>query len=188
MLTTWRRGRTILGRETRDGRVLLRRFINRLIDDPPLRVPGTAVFLTASTDTVPAALQNNLRHNHVLHEQVILLKVATGTVPHVSDAQRLEVVPQRLGFVTITARYGYQDEPDVPAALELAQRAGLGIDLDDVSYFVNHVSLVPAEGEAPMAGWRMRLFALLHKNSTPAARYFHIPPDRVVEVGVYVAM
>jgi KUP system potassium uptake protein len=124
----------------------------------------------------------------VLHEQVILLKVATSGVPHVSDAGRLEVTRQRIGFVSVTARYGYQDEPDVPAALELAQRQGLQIDLDTVSYFVNHVSLVPAAGEAPMAGWRMHLFALLHKNSTPAARYFHIPPDRVVEVGVYVAM
>ena len=92
---------------------------------------------------------------------MILLKVATGDVPHVSDAQRLEVVPARLGFVTITARYGYQDEPDVPAALELAQRQGLGIDLESVSYYVNHVSLVPDRGEAPMAAWRMRLFALL---------------------------
>jgi KUP system potassium uptake protein len=126
-------------------------------------------------------------HNHVVHEQVILLTVVTRGVPHVAEDQRLEITKQRLGFVGITASYGYQDEPDVPAAMLQAQREGLDIDLDQTSYYVNHVSLVPA-GDAPMSGWRTRLFILLHRNSTPAARYFHIPPDRVVEMGVYVAV
>ena len=99
----------------------------------------------------------------------------------------MEITKQRLGFVGMTASYGYQDEPDVPAAMLQAQREGLDIDLDQTSYYVNHVSLVPA-GDAPMSGWRTRLFILLHRNSTPAARYFHMPPDRVVEMGVYVAV
>jgi KUP system potassium uptake protein len=187
ILTTWRRGRAVLQRQVREGHVPLRRFINRLIDEQPLRVPGTAVFLSSAPDTVPAALRNNLIHNHVVHEQVILLTVVTRGVPHVAEDQRLEITKQRLGFVGITASYGYQDEPDVPAAMRQAQREGLDIDLDQTSYYVNHVSLVPA-GDAPMSGWRTRLFMLLHRNSTPAARYFHIPPDRVVEMGVYVAV
>jgi KUP system potassium uptake protein len=89
--------------------------------------------------------------------------------------------------VGITASYGYQDEPDVPAAIRQAQRQGLEIDLEQTSYYVNHVSLVPA-GDAPMAAWRTRLFMLLYRNSTPAARYFRIPPDQVVEMGAYVAV
>ena len=187
ILTTWRRGRAILHRQVREGHVPLRRFINRLIDEPPLRVPGTAVFLSSAPGTVPAALRNNLVHNHVVHEQVILLTVVTKGVPHVAEEGRLEIMPQRLGFVGITASYGYQDEPDVPAAIRQAQRQGLEIDLERTSYYVNHVSLVPA-GDAPMAAWRTRLFMLLYRNSTPAARYFRIPPDQVVEMGAYVAV
>jgi KUP system potassium uptake protein len=185
ILTTWRRGRSILQHRIRQGRVPLRRYLNGLIDDPPLRVPGTAVFLSSTQDTAPPALLNNVEHNHIVHDQVILLTVATVSVPQVPARDRLRIQRHRLGFVGITARYGYQEEPDVPAALALAQAGGLEIDLDHTSYYVNHVSLIPT-GEAPMAGWRTRLFALLHQNSTAAARYFNIPPDRVFEVGVYV--
>jgi KUP system potassium uptake protein len=171
----------------REGQMPLRRFISRLIDERPLRVPGTAVFLSSAAGTVPVALRNNLVHNHVVHEQVILLTVVTRGVPHVAEDKRLKIAPQRLGFVSITASYGYQDEPDVPAAIRQAQREGLEIDLEQTSYYVNHVSLVPA-GDAPMSAWRTRLFMLLYRNSTPAARYFRIPPDQVVEMGAYVAV
>ena len=187
VLTTWRRGRATLNRRISKGRVPLRRYLNRLVDDPPVRVPGTAVFLTSSQDTVPAALMTNVAHNHVIHEQVVLLTVETATVPTVPPSQRLRVTHHRLGFVGIVARYGYQDDPDVPAALRIADGNGLRIDVDDVSYYVNHVSLVPA-GEPTMSRWRTKLFALLHQNSTPAARYFKIPPDRLLEVGMYVTM
>jgi KUP system potassium uptake protein len=185
ILTTWRHGRSIMNQRIRQGRVPLRRYLNAMIDNPPLRVPGSAVFLSSSKDAVPPALLNNVEHNHVVHEQVVLLTVETMGVPQVAERDRLRITRHRLGFVGITARYGYQDDPDVPAALRLAQAQGLEIDLDRTSYYVNHVSLIPT-GEAAMAGWRTRLFALLHQNSTPAARYFNIPPDRVFEVGVYV--
>jgi KUP system potassium uptake protein len=185
ILTTWRRGRSIMNQRIRQGRVPLRRYLNAMVDNPPLRVPGSAVFLSSSRDAVPPALLNNVEHNHVVHQQVVLLTVETMGVPQVAERDRLRITRHRLGFVGITARYGYQDEPDVPAALRLANAQGLEIDLDRTSYYVNHVSLIPT-GEAAMAGWRTRLFALLHQNSTPAARYFHIPPDRVFEVGVYV--
>ena len=148
-------------------------------------MPGSAVFLSSSKDAVPPALLNNVEHNHVVHEQVVLLTVEMRGRPARGGARPGADQRLRLGFVGITARYGYQDEPDVPAAMRLAQAQGLEIDLDHASYYVNHVSLIPT-GDAPMAGWRTRLFALLHQNSTPAARYFHIPPDRVFEVGVYV--
>ncbi len=113
ILTTWRRGRLMLARAMREDRVLLRRYINRMIDERPNRVPGTAVFLTPSLDTVPTALLNNAEYNHVVHEHVVLVQIETVDVPHVDEAERVTVELLRLGFVTVTARYGYQDEPDV---------------------------------------------------------------------------
>jgi KUP system potassium uptake protein len=187
ILTTWRRGRMLLARRIRENRVPVRRYLNRLIDAPPNRVPGTAVFLTPSQESVPPALLVNAEHNHVLHEQVILLTVQTVPVPHVTGDYRLAIRRLRLGFVGIVARFGYRDTPNVVAALELARREGLDIDLEQTSYFVSHVSLIPT-GHARMVRWRTRLFALLYRNSTPVARYFNVPPDRVFEVGVYVEL
>ncbi len=187
ILTTWHRGRITLGRAMREGRVSLRRYINRMIDEPPNRIPGTAVFLTASLDTVPTALLNNAEHNGIVHDRVILVQIRTVGVPHVPAARRVEIEDLRLGFVAIAATYGYQDEPDVVAALEQARRQGLEIDLDRTSYYIDHVTILPT-GHARMAAWRKRLFTLLYQNSTPLARSYHIPPDRVFEVGAYVEL
>jgi KUP system potassium uptake protein len=93
----------------------------------------------------------------------------------------------RLGFVAVTARYGYQDEPDVAAALALARSRGLDIDIEDASYYVDHVTVL-ATGSARMARWRKHLFTALYRNATPVARSYNIPPDRVVEVGGYVEL
>jgi len=141
----------------------------------------------ASLDTVPTALLNNAEHNGIVHERVVLVKIHTMGVPHVPDAQRVAIKSLRLGFVAVAAAYGYQDEPDVVAALRQAQRQGLEIDLDRTSYYVDHVTILPT-GRARMAGWRKRLFAVLHQNSTPVARSYGIPPDRVFEVGAYVEL
>ena len=187
ILTTWHRGRFTLARAMKEERVSLRRYINRMIDEQPKRVSGSAVFLTPSLDTVPTALLNNAEHNGIVHEHVVLVKIHTVGVPHVEDAERVTVEKLRLGFVAVTARYGYQDEPDVVAALELATHQGLELDLDRTSYYVDHVTILPT-GRGRMAGWRKRLFALLHQNSTPVARSYHIPPDRVFEVGAYVEL
>jgi KUP system potassium uptake protein len=187
ILTTWHKGRLTLARAMKEDRVSLRRYINRMIDERPNRIRGTAVFLTPSLDTVPTALLNNAEHNGIVHEHVILVKIHTVGVPHVDEAERVAIERLRLGFVAITATYGYQDEPDVVAALELAKRQGLDLDLDRTSYYVDHVTILPT-GRARMAGWRKRLFALLHQNSTPVARSYHIPPDRVFEVGAYVEL
>jgi KUP system potassium uptake protein len=187
ILTTWRRGRAILAAQTREGRVLVRRYLNRMIDEPPQRVCGTAVYLSESQETAPPALLNNTDHNHVVHEQVILLTVATVGLPHIEGEYRLSIERLRLGFVGIVARFGYQDEPDVPEVLRHAMKQGLEIDLEQTTYFVSHASLIPT-GHTRMARWRKRLFAFLYQNSTPPARYYRIPPDRVIEVGAYVEM
>jgi KUP system potassium uptake protein len=185
LLTTWRRGSRILSKSMREGRVSLRRYINRMIDEQPWRVPGTAVYLTDSQETVPPALLNNAEHNHVIHEQVVLLTLRTAGVPHVASAGSVTVTPMRQGFVGVVATYGYADTPDAMAALRQAQGLGLELDLDDTSYYVSHVSLL-ATGRSKLAGWRKRLFMVLHQNSVPAARYYNVPPERVFEVGAYV--
>ena len=136
---------------------------------------------------MPTALLRNVEHNGVLHERVVLLKLETVGVPHVSDGDRLRIERLRLGFLGLTARYGYQDKPDVVAVMRLAAAQGVDVDPDQVSYFVDHVSILPT-GRVRMAPWRKRLFALLHQNSLPAARYYRIPPDRVFEVGAYVQL
>jgi KUP system potassium uptake protein len=187
LLTTWHRGREGVARVMREGRVTVRKFINRMIDERPDRVPGTAVFLTQSLETVPTALLRNVEHNCVLHERVVLLKLAAVGIPHVDDAHRLQIEQMRLGFLGITARFGYQDEPDVMAVMRLAAAHGVDIDPDKVSYFVDHVSILPT-GRVKMAPWRKRLFALLYQNSVPVARYYGIPPDQVFEVGAYIEL
>ncbi|HEX5251864.1 MAG TPA: KUP/HAK/KT family potassium transporter [Gaiellales bacterium] len=187
ILTTWHRGRRLLARAVREGRVPMRRYLNRMIDEQPPRVPGTAVFLTSSLDTVPTALLRNTDHNGIVHQHVVLLKVQMVGVPHVDDDARIVIEPLRLGFVALTARYGYQDEPDVAAALALARTRGLDIDLDDASYYVDHVTVL-VNGSARMARWRKHLFTALHRNATPVARSYNIPPERVVEVGGYVEL
>ena len=170
----------------REGRVPLRRYINRMIDEPPNRIPGTAVFLTTSLETVPTALLNNAEHNGIVHEHVIMVKTAHASASRMSTTpSRVSIQKLRLGFIAITANYGYQDEPDVVQALRLARRQGLDIDLKHTSYYVDHVTILPT-GHSRLAGWRKRLFALLHQNSAPIARSYHIPPDRVFEVGAYV--
>ena len=187
ILTTWRRGRMLMAARLGEHRVLLRRYINRMIDERPDRVPGTAVFLTPSLDTVPPALVQNAEYNHVVHEQVVLVRVETAEVPHVADSDRLTVEFLRLGFVTVNALYGYQDEPNLLRALELARGHGLDIDLDHVSFYVDHAAILTT-GHTRLAPWRKRLFALLHQNSAPAARYYGIPPDRVFQVGAFVEL
>jgi KUP system potassium uptake protein len=165
--------------------VQLRRYLNRLIDDPPVRVPGTAVFLANSLDTVPPALLNNVKHNRVLHEQVVLLKFETLGVPHVDDAHRITIDHLRLGFVGVTARYGFQETPNAVTALRQAAKEGLAIDLEDTSYYVSHTSVLRT-GDTQLAHWRKLLFTLLYRGATPPAQYYDMPADRVFEVGTYV--
>ena len=151
ILTTWHRGRLILARAMREGRVSLRKYINRMIDEPPNRIPGTAVFLTTSLETVPTALLNNAEHNGIVHEHVILVKLHTARrAPRRRRRAASRSRRCRLGFVAVTAHYGYQDEPDVVAALRLAKRRGLDIDLDHTSYYVDHVTILPT-GHTRMA-------------------------------------
>jgi KUP system potassium uptake protein len=143
--------------------------------------------MTAHPGGTPPALAHNLRHNKVLHEHVVVLMVRTEPVPYVADDDRIDVRPRERGIVQLVVRYGFMEDPDVPAALALAREKGLEIDLDDVTYFLGRETLI-VTARRGMARWRERLFVLMTRNAVRATAFFRLPPDKVVELGVQVEM
>jgi KUP system potassium uptake protein len=187
VMTTWSRGRRLAAERVRNEQVTLRRFINRLIDDQPVRVPGTAVFLTANADAAPIALIRNLQSNRVLHDHVVLFTATSERVPHVPDEDQVDVERLRMGFVRVTSRLGFRDQPNVRAALGRARLRAADIDLEGATYFLNRVSYVPRRELGGMAMWRKRLFVALGV-ATPTSRHLQVPSDATVEIGTHVEL
>ena len=190
VLTTWQKGRQLVSRARSVDEGSLREFIDGLHTcKPPLpRVPGTAIFLNRGKATAPLALRRNVEHNHVLHDQVIILAIETLPVPHVADADRLEV--DDLGYKGdrinhVTARFGYADSPAVPSLLPLLHAEGKekeALNGDDVSYFLSTIEL--RRGNMPgMSRWRKRLFIATSRLTADAAEYFQLPRERTVIMG-----
>src|SRR4051794_7791242 len=171
LLATWKRGREILFERLRPGAIALQPFIRSITEHPPVRVPGTAVFLTATQEGVPHALLHNLNHNKVLHERVLLLTVRAEDIPHVPDAQRLEVMSLGDQFYRLIVHYGFKDEPDLPRALELASSKGLEFNMMETSFFLSRQTLVPTQSPG-MALWRGKMFAPPPPNAAGAAGFF----------------
>jgi KUP system potassium uptake protein len=185
LLSTWRKGRELVVRRLREEELSLEELVRRLEAAPPLRVPGTAVYLTALGEGAPRALLHNVQHNHVLHEHVVLFTARTLGVPHVADDRRLTIESLGDGIHRVEAAYGFQDRMSIPAALRLARAAGLDIDPDEASYFLNRMALVPTRAPG-MAFWRKRLFVAMSRNASTAASFFQLPSDRVIELGTQV--
>ena len=186
LMSTWRRGRQIVLERTSEDNPPLDRFVAGLDPSALPRVKGTAVYLTARHDTVPYALTDNLRHNKVLHERVVLLTVVTERVPHVPETQRLSVEELGKGIARVTVRFGFAEQPALPPVL--AANAGrLAIDLEDASFFLGRETPVPTI-HPPLAPWREKLFAFMTRNAVSASDYFQIPPKRVVELGTQVEL
>ncbi len=186
-LTTWKRGRALLNDRIRGDTIPMDLFIQSLFNEPPPRVAGTAVFLTTWPEGVPRALLHNLVHNKVLHERVVLLNVDTADVPRVPEDERLRLEPLDYGFWRLWVRYGFKDEPDIPAELARCAKLGLKFDLMNTSFFLGRESLVSSIGSG-MPGWREKLFIVMFRNAGSAADYFRIPPNRVVELGTQVEL
>jgi KUP system potassium uptake protein len=187
LLSTWKTGRMVLGRRLRERAYPFDLFLKDLNRTRPHRVPGTAIFMTGSGAGVPPTLIHNLRHNKVLHANIVLLTVATEDVPHVSKERAIEVEPLSAGFFRVTLRYGFMEEPSVPEAISDARARGLPIDKDDITYFLGRETLLPANHPG-MAPWREKLFALMSRNAMRATAFFRIPPERVVELGMQVEL
>jgi KUP system potassium uptake protein len=185
LMTTWRTGRRLVARRLVDRAVPIETVMARVKEDMPPRVPGTAVFMTAQPKGTPPALAHNLRYNKVLHEHVVTLMVATEPVPYVPRDERVTVTSVGNGVYDVVVRYGFMQDPDVPAALSQAKDLGLPLDEDDVTYFLGRETLVVTD-QPGMAQWRERLFALMARNAGRATAFFQLPAERVVELGVQV--
>jgi len=184
MLTTWKRGRELLFDRLRSDTVPIEVFL-RSSKRSVHRVTGTAIYMTGSGDTVPHALLHNLKHNKVLHERNVLLTVISQDVPIIPLSQRVEVEELKDGFWRLRIRYGFMELTDVPAALALAEAAGLRIDLFDTSFFLSRQTIIPTRRPG-MALWREALFAWMSRNAATAMDFFRLPPDRVVELGTQI--
>jgi KUP system potassium uptake protein len=194
LLTTWQRGRELVTARREEAEGLLRDFVEevRAMDPPVFRAPGTAICLSAGKQTTPLALRENVDHNHVVHESVVIVSVETRRVPHVDRSQR--VVVDELGYeddgiLHLTLHYGFQDEQNVPAALRRAAAKGLEVDIDvaHATYFVSQITLV--RGDAPgMSRWRKKLFLAVSRTSTSPVEIFCLPERRIVTMGSFIEL
>ena len=187
LMTTWRKGRNILNSRLREGALSPELFVQSLAHRPPVRVPGTAVFMHRSPEVIPPALLHSLKHYKALHERVILLTVQTEEAAHMENEERLQVESFGEGIYRVTGRYGYMEEPDIPALLErAAAEHDLKIPPMDTTYFLGRETLIVTRRPSGMAMWRERIFASMMRNAESAARYFRLPPNRVVELGAQI--
>jgi KUP system potassium uptake protein len=183
LMTTWKRGRKTLATLMFANITPLDQFLAEIEERPPVRVPGTAVFMSGNAAGVPAALVHNLKHNQVLHEMVILLTARTQQKPRVDPAERVEVEPLTNGFWRVTVNFGFMEEPNVPQAFAHIRDPRLHIDPKKVTYFLGRETLIASNKVPGMALWRERLFVTMSRNAMNATNYFGLPPDRVVELG-----
>lgn len=187
LMTTWKRGKQLLVERLDEGALPLPIFIGSIRVQPPHRVQGTAVFLTARSDAVPHALLHNLLHNQVLHEQVVLLTVLNEDTPRVGAERRVEVESYGEGFFRVILHFGFMDETDVPAALSLCHLDELDFSPMRTTYFLSRETVI-ASKIVGMARWREALFAFMLKNANGNLRFFNLPLNRVIELGTQVEM
>ena len=187
MMLTWHRGRELLFARIRQDGLPLKSFIARLPQSRTVRVPGTAVFMTSQAEFLPGALLHNLKHNKVLHERVLFVTVANEDVPQVGADRRRAVEELAPNIYRIALRYGFQESPNIPRELEALAELGIPYEPMQTSYFLGRETVVAA-AVPKMSRWRQWLFVVLSRNSLPATEFFRIPSDRVVELGVKVAI
>jgi KUP system potassium uptake protein len=194
VLSTWKRGSAQVhaARVREEG--LLRSFVTELraMDPPLVRVPGTAVYLNARRETTPLALRAGVEHTHAMHEAVVIISIETTKAPYVAESERLIVDDlgyEDDGIMHLTARFGYQDMPDVPRLLALAAKAGLEceVDVEGAVYFLSQVTIVPTAAPG-MARWRKRLFVAMARNAASPVDYFRLPGERTVTLGSVIEL
>jgi KUP system potassium uptake protein len=180
LMTTWKRGRELLGQRIRAQIIPLDDFWELLRVERPARVPGTGVFMTSNAEGAPPALMQNFLLNRIVHQEVILLTIVTTEQARVAPAERVSVERLEEGFKRVVARYGFMDQPDIPALL--TDHHIPSSPIEHCTFFLGRETVLPAMG-AGMARWRQHLFAFMTRNSQRAATFFNVPPDRVMEIG-----
>ncbi len=184
-MVTWARGRELLSASLRADAIELEPFLKNVLADPPLCVPGTAVFMNAEADLTPTALLHNLKHNHVLHESNLFVTVYTREVPWIPVNERATARVLCKGCWAVALQFGFKNDQDVPATLEPLRDQGIVLDPMATSYFLSRSTIVPTLGTG-MAPWREKLYANMHRNAASAADFLNLPPNRVVELGTKV--
>ena len=188
VFSSWKNGRAAVNRQLAKSGIALQPFLKSLSVYPPQRVEGTAVFMTQEPGYVPHALLHNLKHNRVMHERVIFLTAIPRNVPHIDPADMAEVASLEEGCYEVVVRLGFQDEYDVTSIFAtLARHHGLELNVGECSFFLSRQSIIVVTG-AGKRRWRERLFGWMLRNAQPASDFFHIPPNRVIEIGTQVVI
>ena len=185
LLMTWKKGSSLVARQRSAIDLPVQGIAASVLQGIP-RVPGTAIYLASDRNLVPSALFHNLKHYHVLHEQLILVHVRTEEVPYVEAGGRLLLDRSEPGLLRIDVRFGFREEPDLPAALASAASQGVGIDPMTTTYFI--ARSVVQDGPGELSAWRCALYAWMTRQAEGAAAYFRLPPNRVVELGTQVLL
>jgi len=187
IMTTWWRGRYELSKQMESGTIPDELFLADIAETPLPRVSGTAVFMTSGTDGMPNVLLHHVKHNKVLHRQVVLLSISTENVPFVVGNQSLTVRELGHGFYRVLSRAGFMQQPNVPKILSRCERHGLTVEVGDTTYYLGRQTLLTS-GKARVARWRKILFSFLAKNSRAPTEFFNLPPNRVVELGLQIEL
>ncbi len=182
LMVTWKGGRALMAARLREEAIDLDPFLESIFISPPLRVPGTAVFLSAEKGSTPFALLHNLKHNKVLHEENLFVTVQHHEVPWIGFNKRCEIEPLGHNCWQVTLHFGFKNDPDVPEALKLLKGRGVHLDDMETSYFLSRDTVIPTFGGG-MALWREKLFASMHRNAAAAADFLNLPTNRIVELG-----
>lgn len=186
LLMTWYQGRKLLRQRAMEEGIELKGFIDVLMKNPPHRVEGTAIFLTAHVDYLPVSFLHNLKHNHILHERVLFLKVSIWDVPYVKDEERITLRDLGNNIFIVRAVYGFNETPDMGKIIELIEKSSdLKFNLMDTSFFLSRDTIVSTELPG-MAIWRERLFCWMYQNAGRQSDFFKIPANRLVELGAKV--
>jgi KUP system potassium uptake protein len=187
VMYTWRRGTRLLFEKTRRQEIPLDDLVRMLEKKPPMRVPGTAVFLTSTPESAPTALMHSLKHYKVLHEHNVILTIETEQTPRVDRSERVAIEPVGKTFTRVVLSFGFMETPNVPGALAIARKLGWTFDIMSTSFFLSRRALKPA-ARSGMPRWQDHLFIMLARMANDATDYFQIPTGRVVEVGTQVTI
>ena len=189
-MTTWQRGSKILFAKTRRTDVPLKAFVASVEKESahaPVRVPGTAIFLTGDPETAPAALLHNLKHNHVLHDKNVILTIRTEDQPRVHPEERYTLTKMSDRFAVVELHFGFMETQNVTQALGYLRRTGYKFDIMSTSFYLGRRKLVP-DPKSGMPGWQNRLFIALAETAADPSDYFRLPANRVVELGSHVVV
>ncbi len=189
LMTTWYQGRRIVQKLLTRAAFPIDMFLNSVAEQKPPRVPGTAVFMTSDPSGAPLVLLHHVKHNKVLHQQVVLLSVLSAPVPEIPEDERIQVTELREGFWRVKARYGFMETANVPEILARCKDAGIASETLKTSYYLGRERLIPRrDSKHDLAMWRKKLYVFMSRNSRSATEYFGIPPNRVVELGAQLEL